>query len=259
MSVPLFDALDDVASKVRAAPQILLCCDFDGTLAPLAEDPGAVGLADDVRSSLADLAVTGRVTVAVISGRAAADLRARVPIAGLIAAGNHGLEIAGPGFEFVDPEVARAAPVVSNLAESLAKPIQDIPGAVVEHKGLSVSVHYRRVAPVLQSAVRCAVHMVLAGLSHPFVLTNGRLAFNIRPRVYWDKAAAVRWIAGRVGRPDALVIYVGGDTSDEEAFAALPDGITIRVAPGPETTAKYHVDGPDDVCWLLAWLRGQVR
>src|SRR5262245_5474183 len=259
MSAPLFELLSDIASRVRAAPHLLLCCDFDGTLAPLAEDPGAVGLADDVRGSLAGLADTGRVTVVIISGRSAADLRARVPVAGLIAAGNHGLEIAGPGFEHVDPEVIRTAPVVSNLAESLAKPMQEFPGAVVEDKGLSVSVHYRRVAPDLHCAVRCAVHMVLAGLSHPFVLTNGRLAYNIRPRVYWDKAAAIRWIAGRVGRPDALVIYIGGDTSDEEAFAALPDGITIRVAPGPETAAKYHVGGPDDVCWLLAWLGGQVR
>ena len=129
----------------------------------------------------------------------------------------------------------------------------------VEEKGLSASVHFRHVAPDQQEAVRTAVHNVLAGARHPFVLTAGRMVFDIRPRVYWNKGEAVRWVAGRVGQPAALVVFVGGDPTDEDAFAALPDGVTVGVAPTCETAANFCVDGPDGVRQFLEWLRDQVR
>ena len=69
---------------------------------------------------------------------------------------------------------------------------------------------------------------------------------------------AVRWIAAKVGQPNALVIFVGGDPTDEDAFSALPDGITVGVSPVCETAAKYCLDGPDGVRRFLEWLRDQV-
>jgi trehalose 6-phosphate phosphatase len=128
----------------------------------------------------------------------------------------------------------------------------------VEDKGLSIAVHYRHAAPEQHEAVRSAVHGVLSNASHPFVLTAGRMCFDIRPRVYWNKGEAVKWLLTRIGQPDALVIFVGGDPTDEDAFAALPDGVTVRVGSGPETAAKYHVDGPDGVWKFLEWLRKQL-
>jgi trehalose-6-phosphatase len=64
----------------------------------------------------------------------------------------------------------------------------------------------------------------------------------------------VRWLKERLGRQDALAIYVGDNASDEEAFAALPDGITIRVGSVPETAAQYHVNDPAEVEEFLGWL-----
>jgi trehalose 6-phosphate phosphatase len=258
MSVPLIDALDEVAARARAAPHVLLCCDFDGALAPVYDNPAAATLSAEVRPLLADLAAGGRVTVLVVSGRSAADLRGRADLAGVIVAGNHGLEIAGPDWAHVDPAVAETRPAVAQLAAALAKPLEHIPGAVVEEKGLSVAVHFRQVAPEMHEAVRSAVHGVLSNSSHPFVLTTGRLVYDLRPRVYWDKGALVKWVAAHAGHHDALTVFVGGDPTDEEAFHALPDGVTVRVGCGPETAAKYHLDGPDGVRKFLGWLREQV-
>jgi len=259
MSAPLFDALDEVAARVRAAPHILLGCDFDGALAPVFDHPATATLSNEVRQPLADMAGRGRVTVLVVSGRSAADLRARADVPGLIVAGNHGLELAGPGWEHVDPAVAESGPAIGQLANTLQRALESIPGVAVEDKGLSVTVHYRHAAPESHEAVRAAVHGVLSDTSHPFVLTAGRMCFDIRPRVYWTKGEAVNWLLARIGQPDALVVFVGGDPTDEDAFAALPAGVTVRVGSGPETAAKYHVDGPDGVRKFLEWLRKQMR
>jgi trehalose 6-phosphate phosphatase len=259
MSVPLFDALNEVAARVQAAPHVLLFCDFDGALAPVYDNPAAASLSTEVRPLLADLAASGRVTVTVVSGRSAADLRSRANVPGLIVAGNHGLEIAGPGWDHVDRAVASSAPNVALLTAALARATENIPGVLIEDKRLSASVHFRRVPAEQHEAVRSAVHGVLGGTSHPFVLTTGRMVYDIRPRVYWHKGEAVKWIAGRVRQPEALVIFVGGDPTDEDAFAALPNGVTVRVGPGTETAAKYHLEGPDGVRKFLEWLREQVR
>lgn len=259
MSVPLFDALDEVAARIRIAPHVLLFCDFDGALAPVYDHPAAATLSAEVRPLLADLAAQRRVTVTVVSGRSAADVRARADVPGLVVAGNHGLELAGPGWEHVDPAVAESAVGVANLAAALGKATESIRGVLVEEKGLSVSVHYRQAEPDRHEAVRAAVHGVLSNASHPFVLTAGRMCYDIRPRVYWHKGEAVRWIAAQVGQPDALVVFVGGDPTDEDAFAALPDGVTVRVGPAADTAARYHLDGPDGVRKFLEWLRDQAR
>ena len=259
MSVPLFDALDEVAARVRGAPHVLLGCDFDGALAPVFDHPAAANLSNEVRAPLADLAGSGRVTVLVVSGRPAADLRARADVPGLVVAGNHGLELAGPGWEHVDPAVAESGPAISQLGNTLHRALESVPGASVEDKGLSIAVHYRHAAPEHHEAVRAAVHGVLSHASHPFVLTAGRMCFDVRPRVYWNKGEAVKWLLSRIGHPDALVVFVGGDPTDEDAFTALPAGITVRVGCGPETAAKYHVDGPDGVRKFLEWLRKQLK
>ena len=259
MSVPVVDALDEVSARVRAAPHLLLFADFDGALAPVYDNPAAATLSAEVRPLLADLAARRTVTVTVVSGRSAADLRGRADLAGVIVAGNHGLEIAGPEWEHVDPAVAETRPAVAALAAALHKPLEEVPGVYIEDKGLSVSVHFRHVDPDRHEAVRNAVHGVLSNSSHPFVLTTGRLVYDLRPRVYWDKGALVRWVSAHVGQPDALAVFVGGDATDEEAFHALPDGVTVRVGPGAETAARYHLDGPDGVRKFLAWLREVAR
>ncbi|HEX3148046.1 MAG TPA: trehalose-phosphatase [Gemmataceae bacterium] len=258
MSAPLFDVLPELADRIQAAPYLLLGCDFDGALAPVFDHPQAVTLSSEVRGPLVDLANSGRCAILIVSGRSAADLRARADVPGLIVAGNHGLELVGPDWEYVEPAVAESSQAIANLAAGLRQPLSELPGVVVEEKGLSVTVHFRHAPAEQLEAVRSATHGVLSNTSHPFVLTTGRMCFDIRPRVYWNKGEAIRFLLGRFERLDALVIFIGGDPTDEDAFAALPDGITIRVGAGAETAAKYHVDGPDGVRKFLEWLRDQL-
>jgi trehalose-phosphatase len=141
----------------------------------------------------------------------------------------------------------------------LAKKLQGIKGVLVEFKGLTLSVHYRQVAAEAVEEVRRRVHAVLAGSVHPFILAQGTQVYEIRPRVYWHKGAAFDWIRHQVNKPDLLPIYVGDSTTDEDAFAAIPDGITIQMEPEGKTAALYTLEGPVEVRKFLEWVEDLLR
>jgi len=254
MSRPLFDATEEIQGRLAAAPHVLICLDYDGTLTPLVNDPAMAYLSADVRRVLMSLAENGDASVAVISGRERADLQARVGIPGLIYAGNHGLDISGDGFIFVEPTAIACRPALEGLSVLLVERLRPIPGAFVEDKGLTLSVHYRQTPAGQHEEVRRIVNAALASTNHPFQLTNGNMVYEVRPRIYWNKGSAVVWIKEQLGKPNALTIYAGDDATDEDALAALPDAITIRVGATVETAARYHVEGPAEVRQFLEWV-----
>ncbi len=98
------------------------------------------------------------------------------------------------------------------------------------------------------------VHAALARAPHPFRSTCGDKSFEIRPRVDWNRGDAVRYIRAHAAAPGALAIYVGDDATDEDAFAALPEDITIKVGDAPETLAQYNLENVDEVQEFLGWL-----
>lgn len=226
--------------------------DFDGTLTPIVPTPAAARLAPRARAALARLSRHERAFVAVLSGRRVAEVRALVAVPGIVYGGCHGLEIEGAGVRFRHPRAgaARVAPARRRLVAGAAS----IPGARVEWKRLAVSLHYRGVAPARRAVVR-ALAAAVARRAPDLAVVPGHRVFEFLPRVGWDKGAAVRWIVRRArpalrrGRP--LVLYVGDDTTDEAAFAAVgARGVTIRVGGGP-TRAGHTVRGVREVHALL--------
>jgi trehalose-phosphatase len=91
-----------------------------------------------------------------------------------------------------------------------------------------------------------------------FRLTAGKKVCEIRPRVDWDKGAAVQWIIGRLGYDSYTPICLGDDETDEDAFAAIPDGLLIRVGKSQKTVAQYYVDSPLEVHKFLLWIADMV-
>jgi trehalose 6-phosphate phosphatase len=243
----LFDALREVRERLAQGPHLLLCMDYDGTLTTLVDDPAQADLSPPMRRVLLSLAAHEGTSLALISGRARTDLQAHVGIPGLIYAGNHGLEISGDGFLFIEPTAAQRSAALRALAADLTRKLRHIPGAFVEYKGLTLSVHYRQVAATDREELRRIAHAAAASTNHQFRLTRGNKVFEIRPCVPWDKGAAVWWIKEQLGRPDALTIYLGDDVTDEDAFVALPDAIRIKVGRTSETAAQYKVEGPAEV------------
>ena len=271
-----------VARRLRNAGRVLLLFDYDGTLTPIVARPELARLAPAVREALARLASGDKFIVGLVSGRSLADLRAllAVPrvadapglpdvsgpadapgvddIPGLLLAGNHGFEISGPGIEFVHPEAAALRPALDDAFDRLQAAAAATPGAMVEHKGLSLTAHYRGVAPELAGGLEQAVETAVAPLveSGQLRITRGKMVREIRPNLPWHKGRAIAYIHSRY--PEApLPVYFGDDVTDEDGFIAAQElgGLAVFVGPPRDgTNALHQLDSPQEVAQTLQLL-----
>ena len=243
----------------RGERPLAVFLDYDGTLSPIVADPRAAALPDDTRAVLAALAA--RFPVAILSGRDREDVAARVGLAGLTYAGNHGFDIAGPGQRRVHPEAAAAVGEIDRAERELVQRLGRLAGVVIERKRYSVAVHVRQVdspATVAQVERTVAAIRERTGLRR----RDGKKVFELEPATAWDKGRALAWLVdvlqARTGaRP--FVLYAGDDETDEDAFAVLRgDGLGVRVGePVAASLADYQVPDPGRLRSLLrALLRG---
>jgi trehalose 6-phosphate phosphatase len=231
--------------------------DFDGTLAPIVDDPAGARPLPGVVDVLAELAARyGR--VGVISGRPAGFLRDHLGGHGLFLSGLYGLELVDEDGEVqAVPEAASWLPAVEDAAA--AGDSQLPAGVAVERKGLTVAVHFRRDPSLAQAAEEWVTAQ--AGASG-LVVHPGRMSYELRPPVECDKGSAVA--AAAEGRN---VCFLGDDRGDLSAFDALDRAAgegraVIRVGvKSPEAPAEILdradvvVDGPEG---SLSFLRALV-
>jgi trehalose 6-phosphate phosphatase len=254
MPQPLLDRLPEIAARLEAASDLLIFLDFDGTLAPVVSDPSLAFMPPQTLRALKSLAAIEKVSLAIISGRALQDLKDRVGMPNLIYAGNHGLEISGPGVYYIQPDAGKRVQALSELARELQIRLQHIPGVEIENKVLSASVHYRRAPADKMREIHQLTNSVVSSSGGQFQMTSGLQVFEIRPRVSWNKGKAVLWIKEAWAKRDALPVYVGDDATDEDAFLALPEGITVSVGSARKTSARYYLEDQGALQSFLGWL-----
>lgn len=251
--------IDEIEGALRGrAPSVFL--DYDGTLTPIVQRPEDAVLSAAMRERVQALA--RRAAVSVVSGRDLDDVRRLVGLEEILYAGSHGLDIAGPGgVRLEHPGGAALLPEVDRAEEELRRTPGDVPGVLIERKRFSVAVHFRVVARDLVAEVVAAGERVAA--LHPrLARLRGKEVLELRPGVAWDKGAAVLWLLEEVDRrgPGSVPIYIGDDTTDEDAFRALAGrGIGIAVMDGPrETLARYSLRDPEEVGRFIEALAARI-
>lgn len=182
----------------------LLAFDFDGTLAPIREDPSEVRLVRAAAALLAETTQMEGVVVAIVSGRDADDLSMRVNTPGAYLIASHGLEIRAPGGVLVRDTPALEIELHTELAREIAAS-----GLRLESKKHALALHWRGVpyeaiAPVVEMFRRWARD---AGLD----LIEGRCVVEAR-RPGGGKEEALRWLTRAVGA--SRVVYAGDDITD---------------------------------------------
>ena len=228
-----------------------LFLDFDGTLAELAETPDAVRVDPELPATLKALHRALGGALAVVSGRSIAQLDDFLAPARLPAAGMHGLErrsakgVCGPGDGF-----ARA---LDPLRATLAPMVEDDPRLVVEDKGPSIVLHYRR-APEREEECRRMMARLLESVPElaRFRVVLGKRMVEAVPSGC-DKGAAIRDFMREAPFAGRRPVFAGDDLTDEDGFDVVAElaGLSIKVGEG-ETCAPYRAASVGE---LSAWLR----
>lgn len=182
----------------------LLAFDFDGTLAPIHDDPGAVRLHRGAAALLEQASHMEGVVVAIVSGRDAADLAGRVNASAAYLISSHGLDIHAPGGVLIRETPPLSIELHSDLGHEIAAS-----GLRLESKKHALALHWRgipyeAIAPVVQ------MFRQWAGSAHLDVI-EGRCVVEAR-RAGGGKEEALRWLARAVGA--ARVVYAGDDVTD---------------------------------------------
>ena len=192
--------------------------DFDGTLSAIGPDPEKVLPVPDAPEALAELAERSGYC-AVVSARPVQFLARQLhAVPGIVLHGLYGLEHSADGGATVAtlPQAAPYRPVIDEAAKAAAA---ELPGALIEHKGLSCGVHFRN-APELAEAVESWAAQYAK--EHGLKVQRGRMVVELKPPVERDKGHVVREVLEQ--RPELVGgWFFGDDLGDRPAFAALAE------------------------------------
>lgn len=261
---PLPNALHDFERLARHMGQRLAAVflDYDGTLTPIVDRPELAVLDEAMRGTLARLAQ--HCTVAIVSGRDRVNVAELVGIDSLIYAGSHGFDITGPdGLSMQHERAAEFLPILDAAEAQLKRHLAGISGVLVERKRFAIAVHYRLVAEPDVDHVQAVVESV-AGEHAQLRRTGGKMVFELRPQLPWDKGKAVAWLLETLGLAgdEVMPIYIGDDETDEDAFMALRErkGLGLFVGDASQATAaSYRLSDPGCVGRFLGRLADMLE
>jgi trehalose 6-phosphate phosphatase len=246
------DVLPELERRL-GADRILIACDFDGTLSPTAATPEDAVILSGSRAALERLSRLPGVTVAVISSRDVGNVAEKVGLSDLIYGGDHGIEMQGPN---LPPFKLSTEDVRWDLSTALAllrSFLDGIGGVLIEDKEAGISVHYGQVAPADFDAVAAAVTEA-AALSPQIQLKHGKLVWELRPDLGWNKGSAVIRLMAKFKIGAGAVFFLGDDESDDDVFHVLPRGVTFAVGERAAPEAAFRCRSPEDVAALLTWM-----
>ena len=227
--------------------------DVDGTLIDLADTPDAVHIDAALFELIARLHRASGGAVALISGRAIADLQKRLGTLRLPLAGQHGLErrdAAGRRWTQATPPAAKSA-----IKRALAPVLARHPGLLLEDKGLTLALHYRR-APQLAAYALRLMDGLAASAGAGLELQRGKCVAEIKP-AGTDKGTALAAFLAQPPFKGRRPVFIGDDRNDERGFAAVNKlkGISIKVGKGA-SCARFRLR---DVAAVRLWLGDALK
>lgn len=226
--------------------------DIDGTLVDLNDNPGGVRLDQDLRTLIEALHRASGGAVALISGRHLPDIDALMEGVRLPAAGQHGTERRDAAGRITHHAVRTAQ--LDWAHDQIAAAAAKHPGLELQHKGLTLALHYRR-APQLAGYAHRLVRSLLPRLGKEYCLQRGKRIVEVKPAGK-DKGAAVLEFMAEEPFRGRTAAFLGDDLTDEYGFATVNrlKGYSIKVGPGP-TAARFRFR---NVAAVRAWLQQAV-
>jgi trehalose 6-phosphate phosphatase len=231
------------------AAEIALFLDVDGTLLEIEREPGLVHVPARLCGILADLQSATGGALALVSGRSVDQLDRLFSPLRLSAAGLHGLERRnlGVGVERATPDLA----VFERARRRLAAFADANRGVLLEDKGLTLALHYRKAPTAADDAIAVA-EAAVADSNGALVLLRGKMVCELKPPGV-DKGQAITAFMGEPPFAGRHPVFAGDDMTDEAGFATINEigGVSIRIGNGSPTAARF---GHEDVTAMQSWL-----
>lgn len=225
-------------------PRLLVTSDFDGTLAPIVNNPADARPLTAAATALVELAELPSTVSALISGRALEVLRSLSSMPSTVhLVGSHGAEFDSGFTHDIDQRMLRT------ITDALSAIAAKRPGVTVETKPASVALHVRNAtAADGQAALTAAREAAASWAAHA---TEGKAVVEFAV-IKTDKGEAIDILRQR--HDASAVVYFGDDVTDERAFRRLRGSdVGIKVGPG-DTLAAHRIDSPDDVAAALEYV-----
>ncbi len=225
--------------------------DVDGTLLDIATTPDAVVVPSGLTSLLAALQARPGHAMALISGRSLATLDRLFSPCRFPAAGLHGIERRDARGTIHRAGVDTAGLVGARA--TLSRRVAGEPGLLLEDKGLTLALHYRR-EPGLEPLARAAMAEALSQAGSGWHLQPGKAVIELKPCAA-NKATAIEAFMQEPPYAGCRPVFIGDDVTDEDGFAAVNamGGLSVRVGDGHATHAREILP---DVGAVYAWLNG---
>ncbi|KAH8412841.1 hypothetical protein KR009_006229, partial [Drosophila setifemur] len=241
--------------------QLAVLLDYDGTLAPIADNPAKTKMPAALEANLKRIAQHPQIFLAIISGRGLKDVQRQVNIDGIIYAGNHGLEIEYPDGSRHDYQLpAEIQQNYTNMVKELKEKVEKN-GAWVEDKKVSLTYHYRDTPAELKDQQKQLASEICK--KYGFRPNQAHEAIEAKPPVNWNKGEAALYILnqqfGELWSQEAMVLFAGDDTTDEDAMRVLQGlGKSFRISADAkiQTYADFRLPNQGVMTDMLEWIAG---
>ena len=240
------EPLEKALADLSVHPKVLVALDFDGTLAPLQDDPENSRMLPESREVVDALTDIDGVHLSLVTGRAFENImRVADPHPDWFLVGSHGIEVVAPHERdsYATPQL-----VPDGLLQGFHKIAQDIPGPRIEVKPFGLAIHTRGLEADVAAAAEAATRLLCDEWPDELVMRSGHgiLECAVSGRTKGDGLRSL-WEALDVH----ATLFIGDDVTDEDGFAVLGSGdLGIKVGAGA-TKASHRVADPHEVTRVL--------
>jgi trehalose 6-phosphate phosphatase len=242
----------EIKQRLHQTRPLWLFLDYDGTLANFAPTPDHIVPDKDLINNLYRLQKNPGVRIAIISGRRLGHIQKLLPVQGILLAGTYGIEIQdfeGKLIQRLDLEHIRQK--ISLIKPKLERVLEKTEGFYLEDKRWSLAIHARyadetSISNIFNKAYNLSKKLIA---ETGFQILGGDRFFEIAPKLA-NKGITVQFLIDQFPLTSALIVYIGDDDKDEQAFTTVKclGGIPIVVSEDVrETEALLRFPSPEAV------------
>jgi trehalose 6-phosphate phosphatase len=257
------DGISVAVARVAASDRLLVALDFDGTLAPLEDEPMDARMLPAARAAVDAVVAAPDTLVALVSGRSLSDLRIVAEHGDdspLLLAGSHGAEFWIPGEGALthadDPGDAALRDELRAHAEQATA---DLAGVWIEPKRFGFGVHTRKSTPADAAEANRLVDALVASEAPHWRRRTGHNIVEYAFR-HEGKDSAIAELRERTDA--SAVVFAGDDITDEDALKSLGDadlGVHVGSRPTAATICVPDIPAMADLLAVIAAERSRAR